>query len=332
MPILQFAVAGCGRMGQYHARRVTQSGRAAVTAAFDPAPAAVAELSRSLPNDCRAMDSFDDLLRQSDIDALIIATPTTCHREQLLAAAERGWHILCEKPLAGNRADICELMALPDHFPDQHFMLGYQRRHWTVYRRMRDEVRSSQWGQIRAVTQTNSEKWQPTIAGTWRDDPAMNFGGFLGDAGSHKLDIVFFVTGLAPRDVYAVSDQRGSHVDVLTALTARLDGNVPFAASFVGCSGTFQESLTIHCESADLILQDWQFWLGRDNQRICLEAGTDGFARESPRSPVDAFLDLLEGIASNEAPLECALPVFDFTAAILESARTGQRISVNAQR
>ena len=63
-----------------------------------------------------------------------------------------------------------------------HCSLAYQRRCWSTYRTLKREVESGRWGPVRAVTSHNVENWRQTIAGTWRDDPAANPGGFLGDA------------------------------------------------------------------------------------------------------------------------------------------------------
>ena len=135
------------------------------------------------------------------------------HFEQASAFLERGVPVLCEKPLARRRAEILELVAVVER-TGVLLSVAYQRRRWATYRALCILVASGEFGAVRAVMSHNIENWQQTIGGTWRDDPEANPGGFIGDAGSHKIDAVFFVTGLKPREIFARCDRCGSRVEI----------------------------------------------------------------------------------------------------------------------
>ena len=183
--------------------------------------------------------------------------------------------------------------------------------------RLRQLVASGEFGAVRAVMSHNIENWQQTIGGTWRDDPEANPGGFIGDAGSHKIDAVFFVTGLKPREIFARCDRCGSRVEITGSISALLDGAVPLTMDFVGHAQHFSEILTVHCARGDLTLREGEIWIGRDGR-------AERYPLVQPDcNPVVAFLDSLWQGAGNFAPPECALPVFDFTQAIFASARSG---------
>jgi predicted dehydrogenase len=202
--------------------------------------------------------------------------------------------------------------------------VGYQRRYWAIYRTLAREIRSGRWGKVRAVSSHNVENWMQTIAGTWRDDPLVNTGGFIGDAGSHKIDVVFHVTGLSPVEVFARCDRCGSSVEIVSSVSALLTGGVPFSIDFVGHGQYLGEELSIHLETADFVVRDFELWIGRNEK---LERFTE---LEPDSNPDSGFLDSLFGQAENVAPAECALPVFDFTHAILDSCRTGANVRVGA--
>jgi len=312
----RFVIIGCGRMGLAHSRRLAEDERSSIVAFFDPDQAAAQQLRASFAPDARVYATLKELLASTDADAAVIATPTTSHCEQIHEAAERGWHVLSEKPLADTREKIVDLITLAEA-RDNHFMLGYQRRFWSVYRRLRDEIRSGRHGRITAVTSVNAERWQQTIKDTWRDDPSINDAGFLGDAGSHKIDVLFYVTGLQPVEVFAISDTCGSRVPILSSVTARLAGDVPLTMTFNGRANSFHEELIIHCEASDLVVRDQRLWIGRDNQLKQIELPENETGPESSCNPVTGFLDLLSGAADNPAPFDCALPVFDLTQLIL---------------
>jgi len=317
-------VVGCGRMGLAHAERLAGDSRSALAGFFDADREAAMQLRDQVAAGAPVFDSAEDAFAQANADAAVICTPTSVHAAQVRYAARHDLHVLCEKPLAATRDEIIGLIDLSQSLSYLHFMLGYQRRFWAIYRRMKEEIESGQWGNIVSVTAVNSERWQQTIAGTWRDDPDINYGGYLGDAGSHRLDGLFYVTGLGLGNFSARSTKAGSNVEIVTLVNGELldDGDrvVPFSLSFMGNANSFHEELFIHCEKADLIIRDFQFFIGRDNNVELINLPAEHSGRESTDNPITGFLDLVTGVADNISPLECALPVFDMTTAILDAA------------
>lgn len=328
-------------MGRMHIERLRFDGRGRAVALFDTQAQAAESLRNELAPDARCFTELDELLSQTEADAAIIGTPTSLHFDHIRACRARGWHVLCEKPLADQREHLLTLNDESHQGPV--LSVAYQRRSWPIYRVLRDEIQSGRWGAVRAVTSINSERWQQTIGGTWRDDPAINLGGFLGDAGSHKIDLVFFLTGLRPLDVFARNQTCGSQVEIVSSLSARLEQDVLLTMHFTGHAQTFREDFHFHCEHADLLVRDWHIWLGRNNTLEPLPVadpiwraltGVSPLARpELDRlgNPVSGFLDQLLLGTPPIAPPECALPVFDFTQAALRSGRSGA-VEAVAQR
>ena len=158
--------------------------------------------------------------------AVVICSPTLAHYEQVCAAFDHGLDVLCEKPLAAGRAQIVDLI---DRQKEQGRILSisYQRRYKSAYLTARRELteRADWYGPLKQVHIFVCERWQQTIAGTWRDDP--NIGaGYFGDAGSHQIDVTYFITGQQAESVLATSDKRGSRVEIVTQVMARLSGGV----------------------------------------------------------------------------------------------------------
>jgi myo-inositol 2-dehydrogenase/D-chiro-inositol 1-dehydrogenase len=320
---IRLALVGCGQIGRLHAERIVADGRARIVALCDPLPANAARLQSEFAGNASLFADVAEMAQSSSFDAAVICTPTHQHFDQVRLLRERGIPVLCEKPLADARERIIQLIE-DARAGGPELTVAYQRRCWAVYRTLRREVQSGRHGPVRALTAHVSERWQQTIAGTWRDDPAYNPGGFIGDAGSHKIDMVFFVTGLAPREVFAHSDKCGSRVEIMTTLSARLENNVALSMNFIGNSQHFREDFQVHCAEADLIYRDGAVSIARNNK---IERVTD---LEPESNPNAAFLDLLSGTAPNFAPAAVALPVWDFSQATLESACTGKLIHLGA--
>lgn len=317
MTDIRFAILGCRRMGRHHSEQLLADGRGRVTALFDAHPATAASLQRALWPNAHRSDSFADLIERNDVDAAIICTPTAEHFRQTTACLERGWHVLCEKPLAATREEILALVTASETAAvrQQSFSLGYQRRHAALYRTLRREVQDGKWGAIRAVVSNNVENWQPTIPGTWRDDPQQNPGGFLTDAGSHKLDQLFFITGLQPLEVFARSQTWGSHVEIVTSASVLMQHNVTATINFIGHAQYLGEDLAVHCEHADLMIRHGELWIGRAGRLERLPAD------EPESTPVASLLDTILTGVEDRSPPSAALPVFDLTQAMLRSSR-----------
>ncbi|MGD9857092.1 MAG: Gfo/Idh/MocA family protein [Planctomycetaceae bacterium] len=319
----RFAVLGCGRMGRLHGNRLRQDPRARVVGLFDVDRSCAARLRDDFAPEAVVCHGISDLWRRDDVDAVVICTPTSSHYEQVLRARECGWAVLCEKPLADTPDRTQELIELIGS-GGPPFSIAYQRRSWAIYRTLRREVHSGRWGAVQAVAAHSSERWQQTIGGTWRDDPAVNPGGFLGDAGSHKLDALFYVTGQQLAEVFARSRKCGSRVEIVTNVSAVTTDDVPMVMDFIGNAQYQGEDLHVHCTQADLMIRDLRVWIARDNQ-------VDPLTPLEPDShPIETFLDLLEGRGENLAPIQCAWPVCEATKAILDSSATGAVIRLRA--
>ena len=62
----------------------------------------------------KAYYSMDEMLDDPEIEAVYIPLPNTLHKEWVLKAAAKGKHILCEKPLSGNEAEVKEMIEACD--------------------------------------------------------------------------------------------------------------------------------------------------------------------------------------------------------------------------
>ena len=103
---VRIAIIGAGLVSDYHhVPGIRLDPRAELVAVCD-ADEALLERRRSDWGVDRVTTSFEDLLADPDVDAIIIATPNFLHREQAVAAAKSGKHILCEKPLGLDAGEV----------------------------------------------------------------------------------------------------------------------------------------------------------------------------------------------------------------------------------
>ena len=97
--MIQTAVIGLGWWGRHIIETLHgNSDKILIKSAFDVFPDQCIDFC--LKRNISLKKDFDEILQASDIEAVILATPHSIHENQIIASAEAGKHIFCEKPLA----------------------------------------------------------------------------------------------------------------------------------------------------------------------------------------------------------------------------------------
>jgi len=135
----------------------------------------------------------DDLLRDADVEAVYIATPTFLHAGQVSAAAKRGKHILCEKPLAMTSKECYELSDLCRQ-AGVKLGVGFMMRYHGAHRRIKSLLDQGALGQI-VSARAQLTCWYPPLPGAWRQRWATAAGGALVDMGIHCVDLLRCLLG-----------------------------------------------------------------------------------------------------------------------------------------
>jgi predicted dehydrogenase len=147
----------------------------------------------------RTYSDFSRMLREAELDAVIIATPTGLHARMVEAALERGLHVFCEKPLALDPADGAALTRLARE-KGLINQVGYHYRFVGAFQEVKRLLDS---GAIGRVTHALAEAYGPVVlkpkGSTWRARRAEG-GGCLYDYSAHPLNLVNWYLG-APRGV-----------------------------------------------------------------------------------------------------------------------------------
>lgn len=319
---VRIGIFGCGVIGRLHAERLISDPRARVAVLYDPSAEAAENLRRALSLDAAIETDFDAALGGHALQGVVIASPTLLHFEQVCRAFDRGLDVLCEKPLAATREEIVELIARRD-LSGRRLAVSYQRRYKAPYQTARRELteRAEWYGPLQEVHVFVCERWQQTIHGTWRDDPRVG-SGYFGDAGSHQIDVMNFISGQRPEKVLAYSDRCGSRVEIVTRAIARLTGGAGLMAHFVGNANHWSEDIHFHCRDADLLLRHEKLFRAKQNR---LEPILDLLPESNPNQ---AFLDTILDGAEILAPAEAALPMYDWTDGVLRSIETGAWVQI----
>jgi len=146
-------------------------------------------------------NNFAAVLEDTSIDAILLATPHSLHRSQVIAASAAGKQVFCEKPLALRRDDASAMFAACKA-AGVVLAVGHNRRFWPSLRALREIVASGELGIIIHVEGHNSNENSNAVLQGWRLSPEESPGGGLTGAGLHVLDAFTSLVGPARR-VYA---------------------------------------------------------------------------------------------------------------------------------
>jgi len=144
-------------------------------------------------NVSKAYTSEGDLLADPEVEAVYIASPVYLHHKQIIAAAEAGKHILCEKPLTLTVAQAEEAVAACRR-NGVFLQEGYMMKFHGAHRLIRDLIQANRLGRI-VYMRAQLSCWYPPIRGAWRQDPELGGGGALMDMATHLYDLLEFFVG-----------------------------------------------------------------------------------------------------------------------------------------
>ena len=180
-----------------------------------------------------ALSSFDEVLADRDIKAVILATPHSKHRAQVEAAAEAGKQIYCEKPFALSKADA---QAMLDAVKRAGVLIavGHHFRLMPSMRALAELKAQGAFGTIMQVEGNYSHDWLADYpADSWRMQATESRAGGMTGMGIHVLDCFRDVAGPMQR-VSALSKARALKLPTGDSTAALIE----FASGATGVLGT----------------------------------------------------------------------------------------------
>lgn len=192
--MLKIGLLGCGRIGQVHARSIGALPAARLVAVAD----AFEDPARALANTSGTeVRSAEEIIESSDIDAVIIGTPTDTHYGFIHGAAKAGKAIFCEKPVDMSADRIRDCMEIVKQH-DIPFLTAFNRRFDPSFASIRSRIADGAIGDVEIVTILSRDPAPPPIS------YIKSSGGLFRDMMIHDLDMARFMLGEEPVTIFAV--------------------------------------------------------------------------------------------------------------------------------
>ena len=190
---LKWGVLGAGSVAQRRAIPAINKAEGAELHALLSRDAARAQRLASEYGAPKYYTTVPELLSDDALDAIYVSTPVYLHCEQVIAAAERGFHVLCDKPMAMNTEE-CQQMIDACQANGVHLQICFLFRFHSCFQQIKNWVQEGRLGQI-VQGRVPFLKPFPIPQGAWRGNPAQGGGGCLMDLGAHGVDLLRYIIG-----------------------------------------------------------------------------------------------------------------------------------------
>lgn len=169
-----------------------------------------------------AYTDYDEMLANPEVEAVFIATPNIFHPEQVVAAAEAGKHVLCDKPLAIDVPEARRALAACEA-AGVKLGINFHNRHLPWVKDVTSVIRDGVIGDVELVQLQVSSG--PRHYENWRADPEMAGLGSVHNVGVHGLDFLRVILGSDPVEVMAMFDRgpETGQVEMLGLILLRFD-------------------------------------------------------------------------------------------------------------
>ena len=292
------------------------------------------------PAVCRTVEE----LLSSDVDAVYIATPVFCHKEQAIAAIAAGKHVLIEKPVALNTDDVREISGFAKE-KNVKISVGMMMRFHTYHQHVKAIIDEGKLGQI-ILARAKFSCWYPKIENCWRQQKELGGGGALMDLGVHCIDLLQYIIGKKTLSVaancrnmtfgYEVDDTAAVFLNMESGISGYVDVNfnIPDAAS--------QSRVEIYGTKGSIIADGTLSQLEEGNLKVSLSEDGDGVTKQgkimsySPDKPngnmytkeIESFSNAILNDTEPEVSIDDAIHVQEIVDAAYESAEKLTFVSI----
>jgi predicted dehydrogenase len=204
----RIGLVGAGAIAQTYVRALEATPFARITAVADTradAATSTAETAKA-----KAFTSVEALLDSGIIDAVIVSTPPATHPDVVVRFLERGIPVLCEKPIAIDRAGA-QRMLDASRKSGALVTMASKFRYVTDMIATKALLASGALGDV--VLMENSFVSPVNMTNRWNSNPAISGGGVMMDNGTHSVDITRYLFG-AITDVSAIVHQADKKLGV----------------------------------------------------------------------------------------------------------------------
>ena len=174
-------------------------------------------------------DSLEKMIANENLDMIDICTPSYMHKDMAIELLNKGYHVLCEKPMTISANDAKEVIEATKK-TDKNFMVAHVVRFMTPYAYLRGVIESGELGKLirldmKRISGIPRWSWQD-----WMRDESLS-GGVATDLSIHDLDFVQSIMGM-PDSIESYRYNMKDDNDTVVS-------NLTYGDTLVSCEGTW---------------------------------------------------------------------------------------------
>jgi myo-inositol 2-dehydrogenase/D-chiro-inositol 1-dehydrogenase len=328
---VRFGLLGAGRIGKVHAKAIGANSKAKLVAVADPMADAATAIATQYGAEVRTIDT---ILTSSDIDAVVICTPTDTHADLIERFARAGKAVFCEKPvdLDIERVKACIRVVDETAAP---LMVGFNRRFDPHFQAVKQAIDEGQIGDVEMVTIISRDPGAPPV------DYIKRSGGIFRDMTIHDFDIARYLLG---EEIETVSAQASVLVDPAIGTAGDYDSVSVMLSTASGKHATISNSRrATYGYDQRIEVHGSKGAVSAENQRpVSIEiANATGYTRpplhdffmtrytEAYAREISSFIDFVESKSPASPSGTDGLIALALADAALKSAQEGRAVKVS---
>jgi predicted dehydrogenase len=323
---MNVACIGMGWWSDVLADAIVRSGRMKIVSCYSRSRDKREAFARKYA--CTAASSYEEILGDRRIDAIINTTPNSAHLETTYAAAAAGKHVFLDKPIA-NTIDDARAITAACRQAKVVLALGYQRRRESHFRWVREKIQAGVFGKlVNAEANISRDRLGKIDLSSWRYTAEGMPGGVMLQIGIHYTDVLEYLIG----PVKAVSGRfvrlvlPGDNPDVASLVLEHENGALStLNASYASASEYYLMNIYGKEASAYYDMHNGLRWLkrGSDKSEPVAMQKNDPIVEE-----LDEFANAVRGDGEPEMDGERSTRSLAVLLAGIKSAREGRRVEI----
>ena len=181
--------------------------------------------------------SVIEMLYENKCDAVYIGSPQNVHLEHVEACASRGYHIVCEKPLARNSEEVLEMISICNKY-GVRLGTAFNNRFQQLNLIAKKLIAEGKIGKVISARCQFGQDLTPSV-GAFRQLKELAGGGAMIDMGNHCIDLIEFITGKKFKSVLSVSQEIPAYEyeveDVCAAILEFEDSGIGIVDTYYCC-------------------------------------------------------------------------------------------------
>ena len=216
---IKYGIIGAGTMGQEHIKNINLLDNAEVSSICDPNEDSLNQSASHIMNDFNSYNNLEELIKNDDADAYVIATPNFTHIEVLEKILKTNKHLLIEKPLCTTIEDCKKVQLLARDY-SKIIWVGMEYRYMPPVKKLIENVHNNILGKVKMISIREHRFPFLEKVDDWNRF-ASNTGGTMVEKCCHFFDLMRFTIQSEVKQVFASGNQDVNH------LNEKYNGKVP---------------------------------------------------------------------------------------------------------